>query len=51
MTRLIDADTLARTLREPKFAAYLENTVGQVFNSMVAHLDDAGDEAALGFKM
>lgn len=51
MTRFIDADTLARTLREPRFAEYLKNTVGQVLNSMAAHLNEALNKAGHGFKM
>jgi hypothetical protein len=51
MTRFIDADTLARTLREPKFAEYLKSTVGQVLNAMAAHLNEAHDDAGHGFKM
>lgn len=51
MTRFIDADTLARTLREPRFADYLKSTVGQVLKSMAAHLAGTRDEAGHGFKM
>ena len=51
MTRFIDADTLARTLRDPRFGDYLKTTVGQVFNSMAAHLNETRDEAGHGFKM
>jgi len=51
MTRFIDADTLGRTLREPKFAPYLKSTVGQIFNSIADHLNEKRDEAGYGFKM
>lgn len=51
MTRFIDADTLARTLREPGFAAYLNNTVGKVFSTMAAHLNESSGEAGHGFRM
>ncbi|MFC0135762.1 hypothetical protein CR105_00385 [Massilia eurypsychrophila] len=51
MTRFIDADTLARTLREPKFAEYLKSTVGQVLESMAAHLNRARDDDGPGFRM
>lgn len=47
MTRSIDQDML----RAPKLAEYLKNTVGQVFNSMAAHLNEADDDAAHGFRM
>lgn len=51
MTRFIDAETLARTLHDPKFAAYLKTTVGQVFHSMASHLNETGSESAQGFTM
>ena len=51
MTRFIDADTLARTLHEPQFAAYLKTTVGEVLAAMAAHLDGDGGEAAPAFEM
>ncbi len=47
MTMFIDADML----REPKLAEYLKNTVGHVFNSMAAHLNEADDDVAHGFRM
>ncbi len=51
MTRFIDADTIARTLREPKFAQYLKTSVGQILKSMAAHLNQARDDDRLGFRM
>jgi hypothetical protein len=51
MTRFIDADTLARTLREPQFAEYLKSTVGQVLKSMAAHLNEARDDVGPSFRM
>ncbi|PHV09322.1 hypothetical protein CSQ96_02210 [Janthinobacterium sp. BJB412] len=51
MTRFIDADTLARTLREPKFAEYLKSTVGQILKAMAAHLNNTGNDAGHGFRM
>jgi hypothetical protein len=39
MTRFIDTDTFAHTLREPKFAAYLKSTVGQILESMADHVN------------
>jgi predicted nucleotidyltransferase component of viral defense system len=51
MTRFIDADTLARTLREPKFAEYLKGTVGQILKAMAAHLNNTGNDAGHGFRM
>lgn len=51
MTRFIDANTLARTLREPKFAEYLKSTVGQVLDAMAVHLNEVRDDADPGFRM
>lgn len=51
MTRFIDSDTLARTLKEPKFADYLNNSVGQVLQAMAAHLNQASDDAGPDFRM
>jgi hypothetical protein len=51
MTRLIDAETLARTLREPKFAEYLKSTVGQVLESMAAYLNQERNDGGPGFRM
>jgi hypothetical protein len=51
MTRFIDADTLARTLGEPKFAEYLRSAVGQILESMAAHLNEARDDIGPGFRM
>jgi len=51
MTRFIDAETLARTLRQPKFAEYLKSTVGLVLKAMAAHLNQARDDDGPGFRM
>lgn len=51
MSRFIDADTLARTLRDPRFGDYLKSTVAHVFNAMAAHLNKTGDAAGHGFTM
>lgn len=51
MTRFIDSETLNRTLREPKFAEYLKNTVGQLLNAMATHLDQANSDSLSDFKM
>lgn len=52
MTRFIDADTIARTLGEPKFAAYLKGAVVGVFSEMAAHLKDPHeDEQGKTFRM
>lgn len=51
MTRFIDADTLARALRNPGFGGYLKSTVGKVLGSMAAHFDGTRNESGEGFKM
>lgn len=52
MTRFIDADTIARTLGEPKFAAYLKGAVVGVLSEMAAHLKDPHeDEQGKTFRM
>lgn len=51
MSRFIDADTMTRTLREPRFADYLKNTVGQVFGKMSAHIGGMPRSANPDFRM
>lgn len=51
MIRFIDADTISRTLNEPRFATYLKNTVGQVFGAMAAYLQGGEDSPDDTFKM
>jgi len=51
MIRFIDAETIARTLRELKFADYLKGTVGGVLKGMAAHLKDVRDDQGYSFRM
>lgn len=51
MTRFIDADTISRTLGNPAFSAYLNSTVGQIFDALAAHFRGEQDPAAGSFRM
>lgn len=51
MARFIDDDTLARTLRQSGFAAYLKSSVGKIFEEMATQMGDAPEAADRGFRM
>jgi predicted nucleotidyltransferase component of viral defense system len=51
MRRFIDAETIARTLANDEFLAYLIDTISAVFNAMVVSFDSVAQANKLTFKM